>query len=1020
MKSLKSFILLGLFTLLINSSVFAQQPGSLKGQVFDSLGAVVVGATVIAVDAGNREKSVVTNQRGEFILNGLAPGKYTVRVTAPKFGLYENTDVEITSGQPAELTVALSVEAITEVVDVQGEDQVNIEDNTASQTVLKGKDLEALPDDPDELAAALQALAGPSAGPNGGQIYIDGFTGGRLPPREAIREIRINQNPFSAEFERLGFGRIEILTRPGSDRFRGNAFFNFNDESLNSRNPFALNRAPSQLRAFGGNLSGPIKKGKSSYFLDISNRQVDNNSIVNANVLDQNFNVVPFRQDITVPTRRFSISPRFDYQLNQNNTLIARYSFSNSKAENQGIGDFRLPTLATESSSRDHEFRLTETMIINPKTVNETRFEYSRSYRETIGDNTIPTINVSGAFTGGGSQVGLSYSKNSRFELNNFTTTTLGKNNQHAVKFGGRLRHVKIEDRSESGFAGSFVFTGFPAVSDPFDVDGNGFVTSIEQYRARVLGATDPRYNPRQFSITAGNPLADVAQYDVGLFVTDDWRVRPDLTLSFGLRYENQNNVSDNMNFAPRFSFAYSPGAGGARQPKTVFRGGAGIFYDRFNENFTLQTERFNGTNQVQYVVTSNLGLLSQPVFGLNGVTNVPTAAQVAAVAPGTFTIRRVDEELRVPRTYQIALSVERQLPFRTTGAFTFVANRTANVLRTRNINAPVCGFTTVCPLTAAEIQALRPDPTQGNIYQYEATGTVNQKQLIFNFNSRLNPRITFGGNYRLNFVESDTDGAGSYPMYSYDLSGEYGRAAFDVRHNFFFFSSIQLPWNIRMNPMIQASTGRPFNITTGLDTNQDSQFNERPTYAQLATACASRGLTYSFCDISGVSNPNEIIPRNYGRGPSFFSVNLNINRTFGFGKSRNALAQQQGGQQPGAPSQGGNNQGGANRGGNRGGGGGNQAMAGGGPGGNRVMMGGPGGPGGGSDKPYNLTVGLQITNLFNRANFSPPVGIISSDRFGQPTSIAGGFGFFGGPGGFFGLGNAANRRVELQLRFSF
>jgi hypothetical protein len=1004
MKSFKSFILLSLFALLLNTSAFAQQTGGLRGQVYDSLGAVVVGATVIVVDAGNRERSVVTNQRGEFTVTGLAPGRYTVRVTATQFGLYENTEVEVVAGQQEELVVALTVEGINEVVDVQSDEQVSIDDNTASQTVLKGKDLESLPDDPDELAAALQALAGPSAGPGGGQIYIDGFTGGRMPPREAIREIRINQNPFSAEYERLGFGRIEILTRPGSDRFRGQGFFNFNDESMNSRNPFALNRAPSQMRAFGGNFSGPLKKGKSSYFMDISNRNTDNNTIINANILDQNFNIVPFRQDITVPTRRFSISPRLDYQINPNNTLIARYSFSSNKWENQGIGDFRLPTLATESSSNEHEFRLTETMIINPKTVNETRFEYSRNYRETSGDNSIPTINVSGAFTGGGSQVGLNYTRSNRFELQNFTTTSLGKTNQHSIKFGGRLRGVRIEDRSESGFGGTFTFAG---VRDPFT--GAILYSSIEQYRQRVLGNPDPIFNPTQFTITSGNPVASVSQYDVGLFITDDWRLRPDLTLSFGLRYENQSNISDNWNFAPRFSFAYSPGAGGARQPKTVFRGGAGIFYDRFNENFALQTVRFDGSNQIQYIVTTNMGLLGQPIFSLNGVTNVPTAEQVAAVAPGTATIRWIDDELRVPRTYQIALSVERQLPFRTTGAIFFVANRNANVLRTRNINAPVCGFTTICPGTTAGIQALRPDPTQGNIYQYEATGTLNQQQLIFNFNSRLHPRINFGGNYRVGFAKSDADGAGSFPMYSYDLSNEYGNSFMDVRHNFFLRASITMPWKIQMSPFIIASSGRPFNITTGLDSNRDSVFNERPTYAQLAAACTARGLSYSFCDIGGVSNPNNIIPRNYGRGPAFFAVNMSVNRTFGFGKSRNQVAAQQGGQPgAGAPGQGGNIPGRSGRGGGPGMGG-----------GGRVMMGGFGG--GGSDKPYNLTVGLQFNNLLNRTNLGTPIGNMSSDRFGQSISTAGGFGFFGGGGGgFFGGGNAANRRVELQLRFSF
>ncbi len=282
-----------LITLLFSVAAFGQQTGSIAGQVQDTLGAAVVGASVTIVSADGKEKTTTSNQRGEFTVTGLAAGRYTVRVTATKFALYENTEVDITAGDKLELIVPLTVSGVEEQVDVSSSEGVSTDpQNNAGATVLKEKDLEALPDDPDELEAALQALAGPSSGPNGGQIYIDGFTGGRLPPKEAIREIRINQNPFSAEYDRLGFGRIEILTKPGADKFRGNAFFNFNDESLNSRNPFAPSRAASQLRFFGGNVSGPIQKGKSSYFLDINNRDVDNNSIVNAIVLDPSLNPV--------------------------------------------------------------------------------------------------------------------------------------------------------------------------------------------------------------------------------------------------------------------------------------------------------------------------------------------------------------------------------------------------------------------------------------------------------------------------------------------------------------------------------------------------------------------------------------------------------------------------------------------------------------------------------------------------------------------------------------------------------
>src|SRR5689334_369845 len=242
MNRIVTALILGLLVLGVAGSAAAQErPGSVRGQVLDELGGAIVGATVTAVDAKGTEKTVVTNNSGVYTINGLAPGKYTLRVVNSGFALYENAEVEIATGKAQQLDVILKVAIEEQKVTVAADSrEVSTEpENNAGAIVLKGEDIDALPDDPDDLAAALQALAGPSAGPNGGQIFVDGFTGGRLPPRSSIREIRINSNPFSAEYDRLGFGRIEILTRPGTDRFRGQASLNFNDESLNARNPFS-------------------------------------------------------------------------------------------------------------------------------------------------------------------------------------------------------------------------------------------------------------------------------------------------------------------------------------------------------------------------------------------------------------------------------------------------------------------------------------------------------------------------------------------------------------------------------------------------------------------------------------------------------------------------------------------------------------------------------------------------------------------------------------------------------------
>jgi Carboxypeptidase regulatory-like domain len=995
--------------LFISSTVFAQTNGTFSGKVVDELGAIVKGVTITIISADGKEKNAVSNGQGEFQINGLAPGKYSVVASAAKFAPYENPEVEIGSGEKKEFVISMTVSGVKEDVTIDNANQVNTDaDANAGATVLKEKDLESLPDDPDELEAALRALAGPSSGPNGGQFYIDGFTGGRIPPKESIREIRINQNPFSAEFERLGFGRVEILTKPGSDKLRGQANMNFNDESLNSRNPFAQNRASSQTRVFGGSLSGPIKKGKSSFFVDVNNRQLDNTAIINATVLNSANAITPFRQELTIPTRRLSISPRFDYQINEANTLVARYSFQNSKLQNQGVGGFSLPSRASKSSSFEHNVQLTETMIVNAKTVNESRFQYEYNRREQIGDNSIPTINVSGSFSGGGATVGTNYTNNKRWEFSNFTTTSFGKKTVHSIKFGGRIRGVNVADRSEQGFGGSYTFVGYLDPTCTITPTNTCRISPIEQYRRKVSGSINPLDNPNQFSITAGNPIANVSQYDAGIFITDDWKVRKDLNLSFGLRYENQTNIGSKFNFAPRFGYAWSPGAGGAKSPKTVFRGGAGIFYDRLGENYTLQANRFDGVQQKQYIVDKGSLLLGQPIFSSTGVTNGLTAAQLATIAPRTNTIRQVSKDYQAPYTIQGAFGVERQLPFKTTLSTFFIISRNVHVLRQRNINAPVCPPNALCPDTVQ-----LPNPTKGPIYQFESTGFLNQRQLIMNFNTNVSNKISIFGNYRLSWAKGDAEGGGffgggnaAFPAYSYDLSGEYGTSQIGVKQGSFIGGSFTLPWKFRLSPTIIASSGVPYNITLGEDTNRDSLFTERPTYRKLANECQTRRLTLKVCDVSGVSNLDAIIPRNYGRGPATFNVNMNLSRTFGFGgkPAPKTTDTQQGGNRPSGGASGGGMPGMIGGGGGRGGEGG---------GGPRMMGGGFGG--GNENKPYNLTFGMSVNNIFNRNNKGVPVGSLNSPQFGQSVGTGGSFGFFGGGGS-----NSGNRRVDLSLRFSF
>jgi hypothetical protein len=297
-------------------------------------------------------------------------------------------------------------------------------------------------------------------------------------------------------------------------------------------------------------------------------------------------------------------------------------------------------------------------------------------------------------------------------------------------------------------------------------------------------------------------------------------------------------------------------------------------------------------------------------------------------------------------------------------------------------------------------------------VFEYESSGTQNQQQLIINFRSNITPKISLFGNYRLGFAKGDSDGAGSFPAYTYDLTGEYGRSSGDIRNMFTIGGNISLPWQISLSPFVIATSGRPFNIVRGIDFNSDTLLTERPTFAELGARCSELHLTQSWCNVSGF-DPNAIIPRNWGEGPASFTANLRISKNFGFGGKGDAVASNQ---QGGGTNAGGN--GGGDRGGHRGGGvghrvGGGGVRGGGGPGG----FGGFGGGGfGGGDrrKPYNLNLSINFQNLFNNVNLGPPVGNLASFRFGQSTSLGGGFGGFGGGGG------TANRRIDLSARFSW
>ncbi|HEY3841047.1 MAG TPA: carboxypeptidase-like regulatory domain-containing protein, partial [Bryobacteraceae bacterium] len=307
------------FVAFCNTS-FSQTVGSIKGTVVDQSGAPIPSAQVTARRTDGFEKTTTSAANGSYTFDALAPGQYTVDADAPSFRQLQ--PIVVTVGSRAitaniQLSIAATKQEIT-VQDTVGPVIATDPSQNASALVMHGDDMQALSDDPDDLQSDLEALAGPAAGPNGGTFFVDGFSAGDapLPNKEAIREIRVNQNPFSPEYDAIGFGRIEILTKPGADQFRGSASFNYGDAALNSRNPFAQQKAPFDLKDYAGNVGGPLGK-KMSFLSDFDDREIHNGAILNAVVLDPSSLAIvsPFTQVFSSPLGRLRYSSRLDYQL---------------------------------------------------------------------------------------------------------------------------------------------------------------------------------------------------------------------------------------------------------------------------------------------------------------------------------------------------------------------------------------------------------------------------------------------------------------------------------------------------------------------------------------------------------------------------------------------------------------------------------------------------------------------------------------------------------------------------------
>ncbi len=955
----------------------AQTGATVHGLVADPEQAVIPGATVTFTPSSGKPLITQSQSDGTYVLRGVPAGTYSVTVTMQGFASFVKQGVRITAGQNLELDAKLSIQEQKQEVNVTASvAQVSVDsDSNASSTVLKGKDLDALSDDPDELSSELTALAGPAAGPNGGQIYVDGFTGGQLPPKSSIREIRINQNPFSAQYDRLGYGRVEVFTKPGTDKFHGQFNLQGITSALNSGNPllnaFNTPGQPEQTQPpyhtifILGNLTGPIAKN-ASFSVAGSHRSIQDNNLVSATIYNPTIltdtTLTCPQGQITcnysvanpAPQSRTDITPRIDLALGEKNTLTTRFQYEQNDQSNVGVGGLVLPDAAYQSNASETTIQVVDTQILSQRVINETRFEYQRESASQIALNTTPTVQVSGDFTGGGSNSGTSTTTQNHFEAQNYTSIQLAKN---FIRMGGRLRSTGELNVTNAGTNGSFSYNCLVA-----DTCTNAYANAY----ANPASASG-------FSITQVLHPVNATMVDLGLYAEDDWKARPNLSISYGIRYETQNYLAEHHDFAPRVSLRWGVGRAGSA-PKTVLNTGFGIFYDRYQLANVVTTLESNGQNQIQTQFVGSVPVACTPdnIAGCTGGTSL-TGNKTVLASPN----------LRSPYTLHYAVGVDQQLFRGATLSLNYVIANGVHQFYSANLNSPT-GFTA----SGAPIYPTPPAPGQRPLVQdtYQSGGVFRQQQLIANVNIRPSRIWSLSGYGVFNTAKADTGTINTFPSTDpYDIGKDYGRAVFDVRYRLFMFGNISLPHTISISPLMIFSAGTPYNITTGSDLNQDGQYNDRPMFgAPNGIPAGTAGTnTIAGCGSFVAPPPNTSytrIPINYCTGPTEFTTNLRITKTFGFGPATGAAAQGQGGGRgqggPGGP-------GGPGGGARGGGGGGGRGGPGGGPGGGF-------GGGGSTGKRYNLSFGVQILNLFNNLDLSTPNGVLTSHQFGVSTQLAG------------------------------
>ena len=788
-----------------SSSAQVSTPGvrAISGDVLDPSGAAIPGANVSLIGAdGTTIDKAVTDNAGVFRFSHVAVGGYTVDVHAAGF---QETKISAALGakQSPNLHVVMSIAVENQTVDVGAEGaplvSTDVGENQNANTIDRSA-LDRVPVfDQDYITTMSRFLDDSATGTNGVSLVVNGIeANGPGVTASAVQEVKINQNPYSARFARPGRARLEIITKGGTPSFHGSLNFMFRDSVFDASNAFATSKPPEQRRYFEGSLTGPLGHSRhTTFLLSLDEDQLDQQAFVVAEVQPG----VQLNENVANPTRPFFGSGRVFHDFANGDLFWIGYSYERRTVENQGAGGTTLPSAATDIKFQEHEVNVSYRHSFSPHWVNQLQFLLGHFDAPVSSVTNAPQIAVSGAFTGGGAQAD-SRRTEYHFDGTDFTTYVSGK---HQLSFG-----VDIPDISRRGL--------------------DDFTNQLGTYTYPSLNAYAAG-NATTFLVQRGNGHTVFLEKVLGAFIEDNIRLKPNFSVYLGMRYYFQNYFHDDPNnFAPRFGFAYAP----TRRGKTVIRGGAGVFYDRTGPSPIGDLRHFNGVNLLRFIV--NNPIIENPANPTPPPINVPTSVVI------------LDPKAGIPYSVNYSLGVERQVTQKSTVSATFVGSRNIDAFRSIDANAPL-----------PPLYLPRPNPNLGQVREMQSEGYQKSAGLELTFRGKPSKWFSGQAQYTFGKTYNNTSGITYFPGNSYNPAGDWGRSDNDRRHKFDLLASSQPTRYFTAGAALSVYSGKPVNITTGADNNQDGIINDRP----------SGGL------------------RNTLRGPGMLELDLNLAHDFVFSKAR-------------------------------------------------------------------------------------------------------------------------------------